>query len=230
MAPRNLIFSIAMGADYSFDVKTIETHACPFFKVIIFSIGSVFWLVNREFMRIKSQGLSEVWMPWIQILNWLFCSGPEVSRFLQVSSIADLVLDVSKILAARIFAEIFLFSTLLGKVLLFKTHFLARFYNLWKMFLDFQIKQNTAIFKVSLWPQIKKTIFWPLTGLFFIFVWTKSYLNILWFFTKAPLFLQEFKQKKILIMKSKMNYLLWAYFNRFSPQQVNVIVINVFLL
>ena len=36
-----LIFSIAMGADYSFYVKTIETHAHTFFKVIIFSIGSV---------------------------------------------------------------------------------------------------------------------------------------------------------------------------------------------
>ena len=77
-----------------------------------------------------------------------------------------------------------------------KLIFFARFHNLWKMFLDFQIKQNTAICKVRLWPQIKKTIFWPLTGLFFIFFWTKSYLNILWFFTKAPLFLQEFKQKK----------------------------------
>ena len=40
-APRILIFSIAMGADYSFYVKTIETHARAFFKVIIFSISSV---------------------------------------------------------------------------------------------------------------------------------------------------------------------------------------------
>ena len=30
-----------MGAGYSFYVKTIETHARSFFKVIIFSIGSV---------------------------------------------------------------------------------------------------------------------------------------------------------------------------------------------
>ena len=30
-APRILIFSIAMGADYSFHVKTIETHARTFF-------------------------------------------------------------------------------------------------------------------------------------------------------------------------------------------------------
>ena len=42
LAPRILIFSIAMGADYSFYVKIIETHACAFFKVIIFSLGSVF--------------------------------------------------------------------------------------------------------------------------------------------------------------------------------------------
>ena len=42
-APRILIFSIAMGADYSFYVKTIETHARAFFKVIIFSISSVRW-------------------------------------------------------------------------------------------------------------------------------------------------------------------------------------------
>ena len=41
-APRILVFSIAMGADYSFYVKTIETHARAFFKVIIFSIGSVY--------------------------------------------------------------------------------------------------------------------------------------------------------------------------------------------
>ena len=36
-----LIFSIAMDANYSFYVKTIETDARSFFKVIIFSIGSV---------------------------------------------------------------------------------------------------------------------------------------------------------------------------------------------
>ena len=34
-------FSVAMGANYSFYVKTIETHARAFFKVIIFSIGTV---------------------------------------------------------------------------------------------------------------------------------------------------------------------------------------------
>jgi hypothetical protein len=31
-----LIFLIAMGANYSFYVKTIETHPRAFFKVIIF--------------------------------------------------------------------------------------------------------------------------------------------------------------------------------------------------
>ena len=41
-APKILIISIAMGADYSFYVKTIETHARAFFKVIILSIGSVY--------------------------------------------------------------------------------------------------------------------------------------------------------------------------------------------
>ena len=41
MAPRILIFSIAMDADFIFCMKTIETHARAFSKVIIFSIGSV---------------------------------------------------------------------------------------------------------------------------------------------------------------------------------------------
>ena len=38
---RILISSIALGAKYSFYVKSIETHARAFFKVIIFSIASV---------------------------------------------------------------------------------------------------------------------------------------------------------------------------------------------
>ena len=43
-----------MGADYSFYVKTIETHARAFFKVIFFSISSVSGKVSRtfEFLRI----------------------------------------------------------------------------------------------------------------------------------------------------------------------------------
>ena len=42
MAPKILIFSIAMCANYTFYMKTIETHARAFFKIIIFSIGSVY--------------------------------------------------------------------------------------------------------------------------------------------------------------------------------------------
>ena len=40
-APRILIFSIAMGADYSFYVKTIETHARAFLTLNILAIGRV---------------------------------------------------------------------------------------------------------------------------------------------------------------------------------------------
>ena len=42
-----------MGADYSFYVKTIETHARAFFKVIIFSISSVF-MTNIKGSDIKN--------------------------------------------------------------------------------------------------------------------------------------------------------------------------------
>ena len=49
-APRILIFSIAMGADYSFHVKTIETHARTFFKIIIFSISSVSWHLENNLL------------------------------------------------------------------------------------------------------------------------------------------------------------------------------------
>ena len=41
MAPRILIFSIAMGADHSFYVKTIETHARTFLPLNISAVGSV---------------------------------------------------------------------------------------------------------------------------------------------------------------------------------------------
>ena len=53
MAPRILIFSIAMGADYSFYAKTIETYARALFKVIIFSIGSVSYMsvVWKDFLN-----------------------------------------------------------------------------------------------------------------------------------------------------------------------------------
>ena len=40
-APRILIFSIAMGADYLFYVKTIETHARTFLPLNISAIGTV---------------------------------------------------------------------------------------------------------------------------------------------------------------------------------------------
>ena len=47
-APRILIFSIAMGADYSFYVKTIETHARAFFKVVwhisAFTFRQLYWM------------------------------------------------------------------------------------------------------------------------------------------------------------------------------------------
>ena len=48
MAPRILIFSIATGANYSFYVKTIETHACAFLKLNILAIGRVFNLSNDK--------------------------------------------------------------------------------------------------------------------------------------------------------------------------------------
>ena len=40
-APRISIFSVAMGADYSFNVKNIETHACAFLRLNISAIGTV---------------------------------------------------------------------------------------------------------------------------------------------------------------------------------------------
>ena len=45
-ATRILIFSIAMGADYLFYVKTIETHARAFLTFNILAIGWVFYYVN----------------------------------------------------------------------------------------------------------------------------------------------------------------------------------------
>ena len=49
-----------MGADYSFYVKTIETHARAFFKVIIFSISSVtnlffsYWITKHASIQYYS--------------------------------------------------------------------------------------------------------------------------------------------------------------------------------
>ena len=36
-----LVFSIAMGANYTFYVKTIDTHACAFLTLNILAIGRV---------------------------------------------------------------------------------------------------------------------------------------------------------------------------------------------
>ena len=48
MAPRILNFSIAMDADYSFYVKTIETYARAFLALNISAIGRVYELGNRR--------------------------------------------------------------------------------------------------------------------------------------------------------------------------------------
>ena len=61
-APRILIFSIAMGADYSFYVKIIETHARAFFTHNILVIGSVltyfffsFFIFSIPFFQVAYQ-------------------------------------------------------------------------------------------------------------------------------------------------------------------------------
>ena len=41
MAPRILIFSIAMGVNYPFELNSIETHACAFLPLNILAIGRV---------------------------------------------------------------------------------------------------------------------------------------------------------------------------------------------
>ena len=46
-APRILIFSIVMGADHSFYVKTIYTHAHAFLKLNILAIGRVTRIKNE---------------------------------------------------------------------------------------------------------------------------------------------------------------------------------------
>ena len=47
-----------MGADYTFYVKTIKTHARAFFKVIIFSIGSVAMLSFKTSACLRGVGVS----------------------------------------------------------------------------------------------------------------------------------------------------------------------------
>ena len=45
MAPRILIFSIAIVADYSFDVKNIDIWAPAFFKHKNSFIATVYWIM-----------------------------------------------------------------------------------------------------------------------------------------------------------------------------------------
>ena len=47
-APRILIFSIAMGANYTFYVKTIETHARAFLTLNILPIGRVMGAIGAS--------------------------------------------------------------------------------------------------------------------------------------------------------------------------------------
>ena len=52
MAPRIFISSIAMGANYSFYVKSIETHARAFLALNILAIGRVRTLTCKELYSI----------------------------------------------------------------------------------------------------------------------------------------------------------------------------------
>ena len=57
-----MIFSIAMGADYSFYVKTIETHARTFLALNILAIGRVIsvQVLKCEFLCISFSSQREV--------------------------------------------------------------------------------------------------------------------------------------------------------------------------
>ena len=48
MAPRILIFSIAIGADYSYEMKNIEIWAPVFFKHNNLFIATVYRLENKD--------------------------------------------------------------------------------------------------------------------------------------------------------------------------------------
>ena len=48
MAPRILIFSIAMGADFSFYVKSIATYAPAFLVYNNSVLARVVWLVHNQ--------------------------------------------------------------------------------------------------------------------------------------------------------------------------------------
>ena len=48
-----MIFSIAMGADYTFYVKTIETHTNAFLTLNILAIGRVYNMAGYYFLLIN---------------------------------------------------------------------------------------------------------------------------------------------------------------------------------
>ena len=48
-----MIFSIAMGAEYLFYMKYIETHARAFLALIILGIGTVVWLSPIKRIRVN---------------------------------------------------------------------------------------------------------------------------------------------------------------------------------
>ena len=60
MAPRILIFSIAMGADYSFYVKFIATGAPTFFGHTISVLASVKYIQAKEYLRANLSNIYSV--------------------------------------------------------------------------------------------------------------------------------------------------------------------------
>ena len=55
MVPRILIFSIAMGADYSIEPTSIETYVPKFIEHNKFFQGSVFrFIINKLFLLFQS--------------------------------------------------------------------------------------------------------------------------------------------------------------------------------
>ena len=51
-----MIFSIAMGAEYLFYMKSIETYARAFLALIILGIGTVYWQ-NRKTGNLDFSGI-----------------------------------------------------------------------------------------------------------------------------------------------------------------------------
>ena len=68
-----MIFSIAMGADYSFYVKTIETHARAFLALNILAIISVnmFGLlkISRFYVHCKFENISKNFEPIVPLFT-----------------------------------------------------------------------------------------------------------------------------------------------------------------